>query len=84
MMKKNKAVPRVVNVADAAFIYISTCCTASAKKPACAVDKGQIVGVYLGAKPEGESSLGSWRCSACGKPCKVTRTNKPQQEGVHE
>lgn len=82
-MKKNQRVPKTVNVADAAFVYTSTCCNASAKKPACVIDKGQVVGVYLGAKPTGEASLGRWRCSACGKPCKVTRANQPKPEVVN-
>lgn len=75
-MKKPNRVPRTVTAKDAVFTYLSICCTAPTEKPACAVDKGQIVGVYLGAKPAGEGSLGHFRCTQCRKSCKVTRHNK--------
>lgn len=79
-MKKDKKAPVRVAAKDAAFVYLSTCCTAAAEKPACAVPKGQNIGTFLGAKPEGEGSLGSWRCSACRKPCSVNRSNHPKPE----
>lgn len=64
---------------DSVFIYTSTCCGVPATKPPCVIEKGQRVGAYLGAKPKGETTLGSWRCTQCRKPCTVTRSlNKPQ------
>lgn len=78
-MKRDKKVPKVINVKDAVFGYFSVCCSALAEKPACTIDKGQIVGVYLGAKPTGESTLGKFRCSSCRKRCKVTRAKKESQ-----
>ena len=87
MSEKKRKVTRVlktVAAADAVFTYISVCCSAAAEKPACTTAKGQRVGDYIGAKPEGEASLGSWRCTACRKPASVTRHNKVQpQEPVN-
>jgi hypothetical protein len=83
-MKKPNRVPRTISAKDAVYNYISVCCSALAEKPACVIDKGQIVGVYVGAKPAGEGSLGHFRCGTCRKPCKVTRTRKvvpPAREG---
>lgn len=65
---------------NSVFNYTSTCCSAPADKPPCAIEKGQRVKAYLGAKPEGDSSLGSFRCTQCRKPCKVTRSlNKTEK-----
>ena len=79
-MKKDKRVPKTVAAKDAVFVYISVCCGAGANKPACVVAKGQRIGEYIGAKPEGEATLGRWRCSSCGKVAKVNRANKPKPE----
>lgn len=73
------------NHSNSLFVYISKCCGAKATKPACEVEKGQRIGTYVGAKPEGEAGLGTWRCSQCRKVCSVSRhVNKPekQQEAV--
>ena len=73
-MKKQKARLQLVRdpLADAKFSYWSSCCNEVAKKtPLVAANK--ITQAYLGAAPEAEGTLGSWRCSACGKPCKCTR-----------
>lgn len=57
---------------DAKFAYFSVCCSGVAKKaPLVAANKNTQP--YLGAKPEAEGTLGGWRCSKCGKPCKCTR-----------
>jgi hypothetical protein len=74
--KKEKRVPRIITARDAVFVYISACCSSEAEKPACVVAKGQRIGEYLGAKPEGEATLGTWRCRQCRKPCKVSRNTK--------
>ena len=58
-------------MADRKIVYVSKCCNSPAKKPPCSMEKGQRVKLYLGAKPEGESSLGGWRCTNCRKPCKA-------------
>jgi hypothetical protein len=57
-------ISKSVNLRDAACAYISLCCTALADKPS------------LRKTKEAEGTLGSWRCSACGKPCKVRSTSK--------
>ena len=62
---------------NSVFIYTSACCSAPADKPPCAVEKGVRPKTYLGAKPEGDSSLGSFRCTGCRKPCKVSRSLNP-------
>lgn len=70
---------------NSVFVYFSKCCNVQATKPACEVEKGQKIGTYIGAKPEGEAHLGTWRCSQCRKVCTVSRhVNKPekQQEAV--
>jgi hypothetical protein len=86
-MSKKKIVPQTVSMEKAKFAYFSHCCQEIGEKPSCAVAKGKGLGLYLGAKPEGEATLGSWRCSKCKKPCKVTRTDKatvvPVQETLH-
>lgn len=74
-MKKNmkpKAIPARDPLADAKFAYFSQCCNEVAKKTPLAA-ANRITQAYLGAKPEAEGTLGSWRCSKCGKPCKCTR-----------
>lgn len=71
-MKKNIKVPARDPLADAKFSYFSVCCNAVAKKTPC-VAANKITQAHLGAKPEAEGTLGSWRCSACGKPCSCTR-----------
>lgn len=80
MPKKDKRVAKTIAAKDAVFVYISVCCSAAAEKPACTVAKGQNIGTYIGAKPEGEATLGSWRCTQCRKPCSVSRNNKPQTQ----
>lgn len=79
--KKNPA-PRPVAkdpLATAKFAYFSSCCNEVAKKTPL-VAANRITQAYLGAKPEAEGTLGSWRCSSCGKPCKCTRHFRKQEE----
>ncbi len=78
-MKKNRVVSKTVNLKDAAFAYFSVCCSEVAEKPACALGVNEKVGTYLGAVPDPTKrnlTLGTWRCSACKRPCKVKRTTK--------
>ena len=69
-----KSAPIVVRdpLKDAKFSYWSLCCNEVAKKTPL-VAANRITLTYLGAKPEAEGTLGSWRCSKCGKPCKCSR-----------
>lgn len=80
MKKVDKKVLKTIATKDAVFAYISACCNIVAEKPACAVVKGQRIGEYLGAKPEGEATLGTFRCPSCRKPCKVSRMKNPLRE----
>lgn len=68
---------------DAKFLYVSVCCNAVAKKMPCA-PANKTTQPWLGAKPEAEGTLGSWRCSACGKPCKCTRTVRKEIQNLKE
>jgi len=56
-----------------AFVYFSTCCNERADKPTCEMPKGKGIGQYVGAKTEGDATLGKWHCGKCGRKCKVTR-----------
>ena len=66
-MKKHGNLKRPNPTGKPVFAYTSTCCQAQATKPPC---------LYLGmrAKESGNQGLGSWRCSACHKPCTCTRS----------
>lgn len=70
--KQVKSIPVRDPLKDAKFSYWSSCCNEVAKKTPL-VAANRIISPYLGAKPEAEGTLGSWRCSRCGKPCKCTR-----------
>jgi hypothetical protein len=70
-VKRKPVAPRDP-LADAKFAYFSVCCNEVAKKSPC-VAANKITQARLGASPEAEGTLGSWRCSKCGKPCKCSR-----------
>ena len=53
-------ISKSVNLRDAVYAYISSCCSALADKPA------------LRKTKEAEGTLGKWRCSACGRRCSVS------------
>jgi hypothetical protein len=57
-------ISKSVNLRDAVYAYISVCCSALADKPS------------LRKTKEAEGTLGSWRCSQCGKRCAVRPTSK--------
>ena len=57
-------ISKSVNLRDAVYAYTSSCCSALADKPS------------LRKTKEAEGTLGKWRCSACGKSCKVRPTSK--------
>lgn len=76
---------------EARFLYTSTCCGVQANKPACVKPKAQPKdakrGKRKGRDEQGNkapefSTLGKWRCSSCGKPCKcsVNRRNDASQD----
>lgn len=68
-------------------IYTSTCCNVEASKPPCIKPKSQPK-PKKGKGKRGEqrekapefATLGSWRCSNCGKPCKVSVMPRPPKE----
>ena len=64
------------------FLYLSMCHGLQATKPACAtVPKAAKSKKRAGSERTPEyASLGSWSCGECGKPCKVTRVNRPVKE----
>jgi hypothetical protein len=67
------------------FVYISQCCKVSATKPPCVavpkVAKKAKKGRKGDDKPQQEfASLGHWSCTQCGKGCKVSRTNAPEEK----
>jgi hypothetical protein len=78
--KKNSkpVVPARDPMLTAKFAYFSTCCNEVAKKTPL-VAANRAIGTYLGAKPEAEGTLGSWRCSKCSKPTKVTRHARKEE-----
>ncbi len=57
-------ISKSVNLRDAVYAYISQCCSALSDKPS------------LRKTKEAEGTLGKWRCSKCGKSCKVRPTSK--------
>jgi hypothetical protein len=64
--QRNKGPKKKVNLPkpraqEPVFVYTSACCGVKAVKPA------------LLKTPEAEGTLGSWRCSGCGKSCKCSR-----------
>lgn len=78
-MSKRHVAPKG-STKDAAFLYFSVCCKELAEKPPVVMPKGKGIGRYVGARPEGDATLGKWRCTKCGKKCKTTRQSKPKQE----
>ena len=73
-------------------IYISTCCNVEASKPPCVKPKAQPK-PKKGKGKRGEqrekapefATLGSWTCTSCHKPCKVTVSLRPpKQEAANE
>lgn len=60
--------------AGAVFVYTSTCCKVPARKPAVQRSPEDIR-----ERKYSECTLGHWRCTNCGKPCKVT-VSKPEKE----
>lgn len=74
--KSTTSVPRRGPV----FLYVSSCCSLPARKPAAAV-KVFTVNPNSGKSKETPKGLGHWHCSGCGKSTKVTRT-KPTIETV--
>lgn len=79
-MKPSKRPAKAVPAVQSVNLYYSVCCKALAEKPAVAMPRGKGVGLYLGAKPEGDATLGKWHCSTCRRKCKVTPQARPVQE----
>ena len=74
--KRTTSVPRRGPV----FLYVSSCCSLPARKPIAAV-KVFTLNPDSGKSKETPKGLGHWKCSGCGKSCKVTRT-RPTLETV--
>lgn len=79
MPKKNskKRAPKskpLRKVGDPVFNYTSLCCSARAMKQPLVMPTDKAVGGFGAAPEEREGTLGSWRCSNCGKTCKCSRT----------
>lgn len=73
MKKQKKSKTAAPKLGAPVFLYFSKCCNVRAEK------------APLLKTPEKEGSLGSWRCSGCGKPCKCCRTiNKLEKEPTKE
>jgi hypothetical protein len=74
-MRSRPLISKSVNLRDAVYAYVSSCCSALADKPSLRPANKKTI-PHLGAKPEAEGTLGKWRCSACGKRCSVRPTSK--------
>ena len=69
-------------------IYTSTCCGVPATKPPCVKPKAQPKPKKKGKGKRGDekpkapefSTLGSWRCGNCNKPCSVTVSLRPPKQ----
>lgn len=61
-MKQSKVIR---NVTNPVYQYTSVCCQADGTKPPCVKPRDK--------KDSLVNSLGHWRCTACRKPCSVTR-----------
>ena len=69
-------------------IYISLCCNVEASKPPCVQPKAQPKpkkgkgkrGEQRREKAPEFASLGSWTCTACRKPCKVSVIPRPPKQ----
>jgi hypothetical protein len=83
MSKKQKPAGKPV-VKEATFVYLCDCHKEAAKKPPVAMPQGKGIGTYVGAKTEGDATLGKWRCSVTGKKCTVRPTTKSVAVPVQE
>jgi hypothetical protein len=64
------------------FQYVSLCCSSPAVKPACV--KARATAPKKGKKEAKapETGLGHWSCGTCGKACKVSRHNRPEEKAT--
>lgn len=69
--------------------YLSKCCSEPAKKPRTGNATGEVREGSKVTDPTLVTGLGGWRCTKCGKPCKVNRSkivvevaNVPIDSGV--
>lgn len=79
-MKKPKPVKRTK--VNEVFAYTSACHNVRAEKPALTMPDGVGIGSNIGHAPKTENGtgLGGWRCTACRKPCKVSRSRVKTSE----
>jgi hypothetical protein len=71
--KKQRQQPRKAQ--DIKFNYTSMCCGVQAEKPACV-----RIPLAERGKDGAVGSLGTWRCTQCGKKCKLTRSLRKAEE----
>jgi len=69
-------------------IYTSICCGVEATKPPCVKPRPLPKSPKKGKRNRGEdkpkapefATLGSWRCTSCGRRCKVSVSPRPPKE----
>ena len=66
--QRNKAKAPAPKLGAPVFLYFSKCCNVKAVKPA------------LCKTAEKEGTLGTWRCTGCGKKCTCNRTVNKKEE----
>ena len=74
--KRSKPVAKPSVRVAPAKVYTSACCQAPATKPK-AGQKEVAKDAETGKMKSGSKGLGKWRCSQCGKTCKVS-VGKPE------
>lgn len=79
--KKNKPVAKPVVKRGPVKEYITACCNVTARKPQ-AGDKIATKNPESGKTESTVKGLGHWRCSACGKPAKVSPRKPESKETV--
>lgn len=83
MPKKNKKpAPKskpLRKVGEPVFSYTSVCCNVQATKQPLIMPTDKRVGDFGSAPEEREGTLGKFRCSKCGKPCKCSRSKAKQE-----
>lgn len=72
---KNPVVPRRPPI----FTYLSKCCGLAAKKPA-AGKKVEVINPESKKTEKATKGLGHWRCTGCGKACRVDRQIAKKEE----
>jgi hypothetical protein len=72
MAKPNRKQPRPFIAPPTVFNYTSACCGVQAKKPS-------VLEVSKQSEDK-QGTLGSWRCTGCGKSCKCSRQLRKEEK----